>query len=212
MSTIGVWVVAPLDDIDVADVRHRFPEAADSYGRVPERSAELTWWAGTSASEPFFVPCVDSPGRRCCTDAAIRLSELVSDQVWSETHEELKDALMALLPNDGAGLFCATSSRADPSAALAYAIGAQSMLRMSGYFGDFLLTSDQLRDVLPDIEVTLSVPEQRRPEITARIMDWMTVIGDAPNHDAVELVDGPLRVFRNAAMTGCGVVGLARRY
>ena len=50
------------------------------------------------------------------------------------------------------------------------------------------------------------------PLAVERIHAWMTGLGDDPDHDVDELLDGPLRVLRHAARTGQGAAGHVRWY
>ncbi|WP_234544118.1 hypothetical protein [Streptomyces shenzhenensis] len=45
-----------------------------------------------------------------------------------------------------------------------------------------------------------------------RIHAWMTGSGDDTDHDADELLDGPLRVLHHAISTGQGAAGQVRWY
>ncbi|MBL3670952.1 hypothetical protein JL475_34400 [Streptomyces sp. M2CJ-2] len=106
----------------------------------------------------------------------------------------------------------ATARKADPFSALAYALGPEATLRLPGRFGDFLLDAEQVRDQLPAVEETLALTGTPRRDAIKRIHAWMTGLGDDPDHNADELLDGPLGVLRHAARTGHGAVGQVRWY
>ena len=213
MSAVGVWVIAPVDDAEIAALKQRFPHAAAVYGQAPEPSAELAWWFETSTGDSFFLPSVGYPGSVIGTDSAYLLADLVyAGRNETDAVEELKDALMAGFPNDGDGLFATVTRKADPVAALFYGLGAELALQLPGCFGDFLLTADQVREVLPSVEAALGMSADHCSVVTVRIMDWLTGLGDATDCDAVELIRGPLRLLHDAATTGRGAVGLTRWY
>lgn len=115
-------------------------------------------------------------------------------------------------PTEGEGLFIATARKASPFSALAYALGPDAVIRLPGWLGDFLLKSDEVRAALPAAEEALALDGARRRQAVERIHAWMTGLGDAPDHDADGLLDGPLRVLRHAARTGQGAAGHVRWY
>jgi hypothetical protein len=61
-------------------------------------------------------------------------------------------------------------------------------------------------------EEALALIGAQRCAAVERIHRWMTGVGDDPDHDAEELLEGPLRVLRHAASTGQGAAGLVRWY
>lgn len=115
------------------------------------------------------------------------------------------DASMTLTPEaEGAGLFVATARKAKPAAALCYGLGAERSAMFPGWFGDFLLSAEEVRTALPRAEEALDLATTQRSEALSRITAWMTTMGDAPDFDAAELIDAPLQVLRFAAETGSG--------
>ncbi|MGY5049740.1 hypothetical protein ACWDE0_29635 [Streptomyces sp. 900105755] len=162
----------------------------------------------------MFTPSTRSPGDWSADEDAFRLRAFFdAGHDDSDQAEELRDAVMARFPPDaGEGLFVATARKADPFSALAYALGPDAALRLPGRFGDFLLDAGQVRARLPAVEEALVLTGTPRRDAIERIHAWMTGVGDDPDHDADELLDGPLRVLRHAASTGCGAAGQVRWY
>ncbi|MFJ4513911.1 hypothetical protein [Streptomyces sp. NPDC088816] len=115
-------------------------------------------------------------------------------------------------PDAEEGLFAAVARKASPFSALAWALGPDAVVRLPGWFGGFLLDAEQVRAQLAAAEVTLALTGTRRRDVGDRIHVWMTGLGNEPDHDADELLGGPLRVFRHAVGTGQGVAGHARWY
>ncbi|MFJ9725412.1 hypothetical protein ACIRP3_21925 [Streptomyces sp. NPDC101209] len=179
-------------------------------GDVPEG---LAWWRG-KAQESLFSASTASPGSWSANDDAYRLSAFIDSCYDDSEHaESLRDAIMDQFPPDSEeGLFTAVARKASPFSALAYALGPDAVMRLPGWFGDFLFDAEQVRTQLPAAEETLALTGVRRRDVVERIHSWMTGLGDDPNHDADELLDGPLRVLRHAISTGQGAAGHVRWY
>jgi hypothetical protein len=125
----------------------------------------------------------------------------------------MRDASMSLMPEtEGVGLFVAAARKASPAAALCYGLGAEGTAMLPGWFGDFLLSADDVITALPRAEEALRLSSTRRSEALSRITAWMTAMGDAPGFDAAELIDAPLRVLRFAAETRSGAAAFSRWY
>jgi len=215
LSVTGVWVIGAVPDEKVRDLLRDAVQNA-SPTRVSVRhdvSGELAWWQGR-AREPMFRVSTTSPGTWDADEDAFRLSaffDACRDE--SEDAEALRDAVMDLFPPHAEeGLFAAVARKAGPFSALAYALGPDAVLRLPGWFGDFLLDAEQVRVQLPAAEEALGLEGARRGDAVERIHAWMTGLGDDPDHDADQLLDGPLRVLRHAARTGQGAAGHVRWY
>ncbi|MET9899080.1 hypothetical protein [Streptomyces sp. NPDC006446] len=102
--------------------------------------------------------------------------------------------------------------KAGPFSALAYALGPDAVLRLPGWFGDFLLDAEHVRSHLPAAEESLALNGVARRDAVERIHAWMSGSGDDAGQDGDELLDGPLRVLRHAAHTGQGAAGHVRWY
>ncbi|WP_128789083.1 MULTISPECIES: hypothetical protein [Streptomyces] len=215
MSVTGVWVVGALPDEKARDLlRTAVPDSP--WAPVPthrDASAELAWWRSTAQS-PLFSVSKSWPGGWVVDDDAFRLSAFL-DTCYDESEhaETLRDTVMDLFPREaGESLFAATARKAGPFSALAYALGPDSTLRLPGRFGEFLLDAGHVRAELPAAEEALALTGARRRDAVERIRAWMTGLGDAPAHDADELLDGPLRILHHAAHTGQGAAGVVRWY
>lgn len=212
MSVTGVWVVGVVPDDDVARIRREFrrlPVVGARSARFPQ---DLAWWREKSGREPFFD--ASDPRTPVPTPSALRFSEFVENSRSDlDAVEAMKDAVMDLFPQEiGEGLFCATARKADPATALAHALGPTATLQLPGWFGDFLLNSREVLVALSKAEQALDLTGDQRAAAASRVREWMTAMGDDPDHDADELIDGPLRVLRSAARTGAGAAGLTRWY
>ncbi len=161
MSVTGFWVVGIVPDSDVVRMRREFP-GADSFGRHdPEPSGDLEWWSGEG---PWIRSSI--PDR---TDLCPRSRRCDSRTPWppwgsaDERHEAVKEELLQLVPQcEGVDLFCVSTRKGDPLAALHYGLGPEAAFQLPGRDGDFLLDAAGVRAALPGVEVTLDlapVPE-----------------------------------------------------
>ncbi|MFG3224539.1 hypothetical protein ACGF07_07145 [Kitasatospora sp. NPDC048194] len=218
MSATGVWVVGTVSDEELRGLR---PSTADRAAASPFPppsapagcAAELDWWRGR-AGESLFARSTDGHGEWTATEDARWLCAFFDGcRDGAEPVEDLRDAVMERFPpEDEEGLFAAAARKANPFWALAYALGPEATLRLPGWFGDVLLDSAGLRACLPAAEAALTMTGARRRDAIERIHAWMTGLGDAPDHDADALLDGPLRVLRYAARTGRGVAAFTSWY
>jgi hypothetical protein len=175
--------------------------------------AGLAWWRGKS-QESLFRASTTSPGSWSADNDAFRLSAFIDSCYDDSEHaESLRNAVMNQFPpGTGQGLFAAVARKASPFSALAYALGPDAVTRLPGWFGDFVLDTEQVRTQLPAAEETLALTGVKRRDVVERIHAWMTGLGDDPDHDADELLDGPLRVLHHAISTGQGAAGQVRWY
>ncbi|MEU1202928.1 hypothetical protein ABZ446_42905 [Streptomyces sp. NPDC005813] len=213
LSVTGVWIVGAVPEQEVRDLlsaRVQDPAPTTVHCDVPE---ELAWWR-SKAQSSLFTPSTSFPGEWSADEDAFRLSAFFDACHDGSDHaEELRDAVMDRFPPEvEEGLFVATARKAGPFSALAYALGPDATLRLPGRFGDFLLDAEQVRTRLPAVEETLVLTGTPRRDAIVRIHAWMTGLGDDPDHDADELLDGPLRVLRHAASSGHGAAGQVRWY
>ncbi|MEU0371038.1 hypothetical protein ABZ070_12390 [Streptomyces sp. NPDC006283] len=87
-------------------------------------------------------------------------------------------------------------------ASFLHAVGPRRTALLPGWCGNFLLTSTEVRQTLPRVELALSfTPEERR---AVQERDWLDYL---PDEESV--LDGPLRQWRQAAEAGLGLCGVA---
>ncbi|WP_042365844.1 hypothetical protein [Streptacidiphilus neutrinimicus] len=211
MSVTGFWVVGVVPDGDIARLQAELP-GADSYGlRDPERNGDLEWWSEGSDPASFFDP---GPHGLVPTELALRLQDaLATLGSADERHEAVKEELLQLVPQgEGVDLFCVSTRKGDPVAALHYALGPAAVFQLPGWYGDFLLDADGVRAALPAVEAALDLAPGRRSAVEERIRDWLARMTDGSDQDLDDLVDGPLRVLRHAARHGLGAAGMTLWY
>ncbi|MFF1469475.1 hypothetical protein [Streptomyces mirabilis] len=67
-------------------------------------------------------------------------------------------------------MFVAVARKAGPFSALAYALGPDAVLRLPGWFGDFLLDAEQVRAQLPAAEETLALTGAQRRDAVELVL------------------------------------------
>ncbi|MFJ1531537.1 hypothetical protein ACIOFV_24440 [Streptomyces mirabilis] len=71
-------------------------------------------------------------------------------------------------------MFVAVARKAGPFSALAYALGPDAVLRLPGWFGDFLLDAEQVRAQLPAAEETLALTGAQRRDAVELVLTRRT--------------------------------------
>jgi hypothetical protein len=167
--------------------------------------------ARAESQESFFDPGLSGPVPK---EQALRLQDALDVmRPADDQHEAIKEDLLQRVPQgEGVGLFCASTRKGDPFAALDYALGPEVMAQLPGWCGEFLLDAADVRAALPGAEAALGLPPERRGHVEERIRDWLEGMTDGAAHDLDDLVDGPLRVLRHAAQHGLGAAGLTLWY
>lgn len=216
MSSAGLWVVGVIPDEEARALPDRYIHLIrpGDWERPPGFGETLAWWSNGGDQEPFFELPADPSEPLAPTSTAQRFAGFVEDtNAPTEAAEAMRDASMTLMPEtEGAGLFVATARKANPVAALCYGLGAQRSAMLPGWFGNFLLSAEEVRTALSRAEEALLLSSTQRSAALTRITAWMTAMGDAPDFDAVKLIEAPLRVIRHAAETGSGAAAFSRWY
>ncbi|MFD8707703.1 hypothetical protein ACFV1W_34830 [Kitasatospora sp. NPDC059648] len=74
---------------------------------------------------------------------------------------------------------------------------------MPGWFGDLLLSPDEVKASLPAVEAVFALDEEERARVVERAPE---VLVEGYNSDGIEaMVDGVVPVWRAAAETGQGL-------
>ncbi|MFE9426869.1 hypothetical protein ACFYNO_28340 [Kitasatospora sp. NPDC006697] len=199
MSWMGMWVVGALPDSAVRAVREQHGAQPWS-GAAAEYREDLAWWA---AQPPVALT----------RESAQPLAELMLCHVELAEAAEAEEACLQQLSGTPAeGVFVAGARKTHPPAALCHGLGPGATGLLPGRFGSFLLTADEVRSALPEVERALAVGGHRRAVVAERIEEWLERLGNGSQHQAGEFLDGPLRVLRYAERAGDGAVGCWRTY
>ncbi|GHA71608.1 MULTISPECIES: hypothetical protein [Streptomyces] len=103
---------------------------------------------------------------------------------------------------DAEDIFLSVQSKEYALGAFLHAIGPDRAVLLPGWCGDFLLTSAQVRQTLPAVEQALRFTAQERAQ--AEDQDW-----PAYSDDQESVLDGPLRMWRQAAADARGLCGVS---
>ncbi|GAA1894692.1 hypothetical protein [Streptantibioticus ferralitis] len=103
---------------------------------------------------------------------------------------------------DAERMFLSVQSKTHALSAFFHAIGPNRAALLPGWCGNFLLTSAEVRDSLPQVERALTFTDEERAAAASRI--WLD---DGPDEESV--LDGPLRQWRQAAAAGLGLCGVS---
>ncbi|QHC21726.1 hypothetical protein [Streptomyces sp. GS7] len=113
----------------------------------------------------------------------------ILNDVWSDDFGEL-------VP------FLAVHSKDYAVPALFHAIGSRRAALIPGWIGNFVLSAEQVRQSLPQIEAAFSFTAKQRAAAEDQL--WLD---ERPGEESV--LDGPLRCWREAAAHGLGLCGAA---
>ncbi|MFJ1758640.1 hypothetical protein, partial [Kitasatospora sp. NPDC088134] len=195
----GVWALLALTDAELAE----FGALAEMAVVPAGVEAERVWWRGLAAGE--------LSGRLWEDEGASRLGELFGR--WAPDSEEHEGSAARVLEEMGGRpeeqRWAMAAGKAFPFAALGFAVGPDAVLGWPGWFGVFVLDAAGVRRELPAFEAVLGRSGVERGRVVRRVRGWMADLGNDPDFPAGELLDGPLRVLRWAAVNGRGVVGVA---
>lgn len=182
----------------IAAWRERYADEVAATAHGHDRA--MAWWAGLG-DDAFLEP--DHRGGWQCTESGIAFADLF----WGSEDATMAMEVIEVAGNAGeSGRCCPGARKGCPGAAFYYALGVSDAARMPGSFGDFLIAADEAAAVLPELEAILAGP--RRDELIERVGRWLDYAADGSASEAPEIVDGVLRVFREAAERRLGVAAV----
>ncbi|MEU1664394.1 hypothetical protein ABZ547_12400 [Streptomyces sparsogenes] len=201
MGMSGLWLVGALDDADVAELA---PLASPAIEATATRSSAVgSWWRWErdAARGGGAVPVRREDGYT--TEEALHLYNMVNDSAFDAMDTTGKLHVMNWwdrIDGDTVQPFVESVRKENPVAALFHGLGPERAERLPGWAGDAVVTAGEVRRLLPAVEAALAVAGAERERALARIDDWP---GDK---DAAALLDGPLRVWRETAEAGLGLL------
>ncbi|MGW0731946.1 hypothetical protein [Streptomyces sp. NPDC002851] len=104
--------------------------------------------------------------------------------------------------NEVSQMFLSVQSKDYAVCSLFHAIGPRRAAQIPGWCGNFLLTSAQVRESLPQVEEALGFTVDERA--AAEDQDWLGYSADEES-----VLDGPSRMWREAAAEGLGLCGVS---
>ncbi|MFG2874447.1 hypothetical protein ACGFYU_05440 [Streptomyces sp. NPDC048337] len=202
MGFTSVWSISSHEDRTISALTPRIrpalaADAADpearrrwaSWQRAPLPD-QRTWWTDPAHHDAIgSFQRLTGPGRHvdhlCDGDSGFDMGY----DVWD--HQA-----------DPGAAFASVHRKDYAVAALFHAIGPERAALLPGWCGNFLLDAAEVRRALPGVERALDLGPGERERAEAQ--DWLDY---GPRQEGV--LEGPLRVWRVAAVAGHGLCGLA---
>ncbi|MFB7675807.1 hypothetical protein ACFC26_30810 [Kitasatospora purpeofusca] len=186
MSFTGFWVVMPVPMSVVEEVAPVLgPPIEDRRTSHSARRAMECWVDG--GPDALDVPQLHALAAPYLLDDHL---DLLFD-VW-EAHEK-------------AGPFLKSACRKGyPAVGLAHALGPNRFRALPGWFGNFVLTPEEVRTALPAVEAALTLLPSGRRSAEVRLRE---VLEEVSAEDADTLLDSLLPTWRRAAAEGQGLIG-----
>ncbi|MCX4755172.1 hypothetical protein [Kitasatospora purpeofusca] len=186
MSFTGFWVVMPVPASVVEEVAPVLaPPIEHRRTSGPARRAMERWAGG--GPDGLDMPL---------------LHDLASPDLLDDHLDLLFDVWEA---HANAGPFLKSACRKGyPAVGLAHALGPDRFRALPGWFGNFVLTRDQVRTTLPAVEAALTLLPSERRSAEVRLRE---VLEEVSAEDADTLLDSPLPTWRRAAAAGQGLTG-----
>ncbi|WP_194899943.1 hypothetical protein [Catenulispora pinisilvae] len=202
MSVFGLWAVTAVADGPVRTWRERYADELAATARADGQA--MAWWAGLG-DDAFLER--DEHDRWHLTEAGSDFADLF----WESEPADLVPEVLAAAEAAGeSGRCCPSARKGSPAAAFYQALGVADTVRMPGGLGTFLLTADETAAALPEVERILA--ETRREELIERVGLWLDHAANGSVAGAWEVVDGVVRVFREAAARQLGVAAVSVFY
>ncbi|MFC4517575.1 hypothetical protein [Streptomyces ehimensis] len=209
MGITSAWAISAHSDTVIGELAPRVlpliaaerevPRARERWARwcrspLPDHR---TWYSSTAedstlaeAVTAFRQLMVGGEYMQTLYDGATPEDEFyVADDVWARDESPER-------------MFLAVQSKDYAVPSFFHAIGPERAALMPGWCGNFLLTADQVRETLPDIERALSFTSKELAAVVDQ--DWLDY---APDEESV--LTGPLRQWRHATEAGLGLCGVS---
>ncbi|TQF06984.1 hypothetical protein E6W39_38365 [Kitasatospora acidiphila] len=206
MSFLGMWVVVPLPDPVVAELAPVLRPVIAERQNLPETRGLWEQWV----QAPELVRGL-RPRRRsdeAVSEAASEAFMELSDACPLDEHVELLYDAMNRSPKEWHDLVvCAGCRKGYPAAALAHGLGPARFAMLPGWFGDFVLTADEVRATLPAVTTALALDPEERRAAGERTAEWLCETGDGDPREADVMLDGLVPLWRGAVERGAGLLG-----
>ncbi|MGV4980819.1 hypothetical protein ACVB8X_06065 [Streptomyces sp. NRAIS4] len=200
MGMSSFWAVGALRDEQVAEIARVAAPVIREMGQ--RRSAREAWsrWESDVARGGGAVQVYGPDGNN--TDEALRLYEMVNASAFDVLDSSGEVHIMQWWERFDEDIepFITSVRKGNPVAALFHGLGPERARALPGWAGDAVLTAGEVRRHLEAVESALAVTGAEREEVLGRMDDWLW------HEDPAEVLDGPLRVWRQAATAGLGLL------
>ncbi|GHF91833.1 hypothetical protein GCM10018790_81200 [Kitasatospora xanthocidica] len=188
MSFLGMWCLAPMDPDAIARYAPELAPAIAAEASRPASMDLLEWWRSTGSVPEAMDRFIDLAGPSVLDERICTVYE-----AWERGYDKS-------LPHLGVA-----TCKAYPAAGMAFALGPQRYTELPGWFGDLILTPEQVAQTLPAVERAYDWTPQSRRQAELRLT--AALHGEGDRDDITALLDGVSPVWRAAADAGRGLLG-----
>ncbi len=188
MSFLGMWCLLPMTADAITQYTPDLQPAIDAEATQPRSRDLLQWWHEKGSSEETRHQLIEAAAPSALDEQICLVYE-----AWEHGRDDSLPRLVVSARNSY------------PAAALAYALGPERFAHMPGWFGDLILTPEQVRQTLTAIEQAFTWNTQNRRQAEQRLAAALRDEGDQADIDA--LLDGVPPVWRAAAAADRGLLG-----
>lgn len=205
MSQTGYWIFAALAQ-DVLDALME-RVGTSTFDPLPN-GLDLSWWRAIDDVH-IVEPAHLGHGTACPTDPAVLFQE---ELLALRPDPDLLDTCIAAIGEpSNEDRHVVAVRKGDPVAALFYGLGSAAAQRIPGRGGCFVVHAHAQADLV-NLAQVLDLSAHERARFTGRASQWLQAMGDQPDLDPTELLDGPLRLVHRARETGTGLVAVMQWY
>ncbi|KUN09751.1 hypothetical protein AQI95_04135 [Streptomyces yokosukanensis] len=200
MGLSSWWAVGALSDEEVAEIASVAGPKIKEMGESASARDAWSRWERDAVRGGGAVRLWRPDGYN--TDEALHLYDMVNVSAFDALDDLCQLHVMAWWErfDEDVEPFITAVRKDNPVAALFHGLGPQRARVLPGWAGDAVLTAAEVRDRLAAVEAVLALSGGERERVLGRIDDWP---GDK---EAVDLLDQPLRVWREVAAAGLGLL------
>ncbi|WP_158844597.1 hypothetical protein [Streptomyces sp. NRRL WC-3742] len=188
MSFLGMWCLIPMHADVIAQYSPELAPAVEAKAARPGSRALIRRWQQTGSTEEVMHEFLDEAGPSALDERICLVYE-----AWERGCDRDLPYLTVSV------------RKGYPAAALAYALGPQRSAELPGWFGDLVLSPEQVLRTLPAVERVFTWTAETRARAALLLAEALDPEGDRQDID--ELLDGVLPVWRAAATAGRGLLG-----
>jgi hypothetical protein len=189
-----------LSDAEVAQIASVALPVINEMAERPSARDAWSRWERDAARGGGAVPLHRPDGY--ATDEALHLYEMVGTSPFDALDDACELHVMERWErfDEAVDPYITAVRKDNPVAALFHGLGPLRARRLPGWVGDVVLTAAEVRAHMKSVEAVLALSGAQREQTLGRIDEWL---GDA---DSADVLDQPLRVWRQTAAAGLGLL------
>ncbi|MFE3879481.1 hypothetical protein ACFXPX_34405 [Kitasatospora sp. NPDC059146] len=188
MSFLGMWCLVPVRPDTVARYAPELAPVIEAEAALQASTDLLRWWRAGGSNPEALDRFIDLTAPSALDERICTVYE-----AWEQGYDKS-------LPH-----VVASARKAYPASAMAFALGPQRFAHLPGWFGDLLLTPEQVVQTLPAVERAYDWTPQSRHQ--AELLLTAALHDEGGRDDITALLDGVPPVWRAAANAGHGLLG-----